>query len=128
MKVTVCIGSSCHIKGSRQVVEGLQYLIAKEGLGDKVELGGTFCMGKCQQGVCVTVDDNFFSVTPDTVKEFFDKEIKAKVGRPARAMPDYGIALPLKMYRFSGEKQRIYDIYRSMRRKLLSPQGCSRNS
>ncbi len=79
MKVTVCIGSSCHIKGSRQVVEGLQYLIAKEGLGDKVELGGTFCMGKCQQGVCVTVDDNFFSVTPDTVKEFFDKEIKAKV-------------------------------------------------
>ena len=79
MKVTVCIGSSCHIKGSRQVVEGPQYLIAKEDLGDKVELGGTFCMGKCQQGVCVTVDDNFFSVTPDTVKEFFDKEIKAKV-------------------------------------------------
>ena len=79
MKVTVCIGSCCHIKGSRQVVEGLQYLIAKEDLGDKVELGGTFCMGKCQQGVCVTVDDNFFSVTPDTVKEFFDKEIKAKV-------------------------------------------------
>ena len=39
MKVTVCIGSSCHIKGSRQVVEGLQYLINKNGLGDKVELG-----------------------------------------------------------------------------------------
>ena len=79
MKVTVCIGSSCHIKGSRQVVEGLQYLIAKEGLGDKVELGGTFCMGKCQQGVCVTVDDNFFSVSPETVKDFFEREIKAKV-------------------------------------------------
>ena len=57
MKVTVCIGSSCHIKGSRQVVEQLQYLIAENKLGDKVELGGTFCMGKCQQGVCVTVDD-----------------------------------------------------------------------
>lgn len=79
MKVTVCIGSSCHIKGSRQVVEGLQYLISEEGLGDKVELGGTFCMGKCQQGVCVTVDDAFYSVSPDTVKVFFDKEIKAKV-------------------------------------------------
>ena len=79
MKVTVCIGSSCHIKGSRQVVEQLQHLIATENLGDKVELGGTFCMGKCQQGVCVTVDDNFFSVTPDDVKDFYDKEIKAKV-------------------------------------------------
>ncbi|MBQ5677976.1 MAG: (2Fe-2S) ferredoxin domain-containing protein [Clostridia bacterium] len=79
MKITVCIGSSCHIKGSRQVVEQLQYLISENKLGDKVELGGTFCMGKCQQGVCVTVDDNFFSVTPDTVDEFFAKEVVAKV-------------------------------------------------
>ena len=79
MKVTVCIGSSCHIKGSRRVVEQLQYLIAKNNLGDKVELGGTFCMGKCQQGVCVTVDDEFCSVTPETVEEFFEKNIKAKV-------------------------------------------------
>ena len=79
MKVTVCIGSSCHIKGSRQIVEQLQYLIAQNNLGDKVELGGTFCMAKCQQGVCVTVDDNFYSVTPDTVTEFFEKEVKAKL-------------------------------------------------
>ena len=73
MKVTVCIGSSCHIKGSRQVVERLQHLIAQEKLGDRVELGGTFCMGKCQEGVCVTVDDRFFSVSPDTVDGFFEK-------------------------------------------------------
>lgn len=79
MKVTVCIGSSCHLKGSRQVVKQLQYLIKKENLGDKVELNGTFCMGKCQSGVCVTVDDGFFSVSPDTVDEFFNNEIKAKV-------------------------------------------------
>ena len=78
MKVTVCIGSSCHIKGSRQVVEQLQYLIAQNGLKEKVDLGGMFCMGKCQQGVCVTVDDVFHSVTPETTKEFFEKEILAK--------------------------------------------------
>lgn len=75
MKVTVCIGSSCHIKGSRQVVEQLQQLIAANNLGDRVELSGTFCMGKCQQGVCVTVDGEFFSVTPENVKEFFDTNI-----------------------------------------------------
>ena len=79
MKVTVCIGSSCHVKGSRQVVEQLQYLINENNLGDKVDLGGTFCMGKCQQGVCVTVDDEFFSVTPETAEEFFEQNIKAKV-------------------------------------------------
>ena len=79
MKVTVCIGSSCHIKGSRSVVEQLQNLIAEENLNDKIELGGTFCMGKCQQGVCVTVDGEFFSVSPETVSAFFEKEIKEKV-------------------------------------------------
>lgn len=79
LKITVCIGSSCHIKGSRQVVEQLQYLIAENKLGDKVELGGTFCMGKCQQGVCVTVNDSFHSVTPESVEEFFAKEVLAKV-------------------------------------------------
>lgn len=79
MKVTVCIGSSCHLKGSRSVVEELQYLVAENNLKDKVELGGTFCMGRCQEGVCVTVDDKFFSVSPETTKEFFEKEILARV-------------------------------------------------
>ncbi len=79
LKITVCIGSSCHIKGSRQVVEQLQDLIAKNNLGDKVDLGGTFCMGKCQQGVCVTVGDEFHSVSPETVEAFFAQEVLAKV-------------------------------------------------
>ena len=79
MKITVCIGSSCHIKGSRQVVEQLQYLIAKNNVGDKVELGGTFCMGKCQQGVCVEIDGEFFSVSPDEVNGFFENQILAKI-------------------------------------------------
>ena len=79
MKVTVCIGSSCHIKGSRQVVEQLQELVQEHNLGEKVELSGTFCMGKCQQGVCVTVDEVFHSVTPETAEEFFMNEVMAKV-------------------------------------------------
>ena len=79
LKITVCIGSSCHIKGSRQVVEQLQYLIAENNLGEKVELGGTFCLGKCQNGVSVMVNDSFYSVTPETVDEFFATEVLAKV-------------------------------------------------
>ena len=73
MKITVCIGSSCHIKGSRQVVEQLQYLIKSN------HLAGTFCMGKCQQGVCVTVDDEFHSVSPATVNSFFEQNVLAKL-------------------------------------------------
>ena len=75
MKICVCIGASCHIKGSRQVVKQLQELINANNLGDKVELSGTFCIGRCQEGVCVTVDGEFFSVSPESATEFFNKNI-----------------------------------------------------
>ena len=79
MKITVCIGSSCHLKGSRLVVASLQKLIAVNNVSDKVELGGTFCMGKCQQGVCVAIGDEIYSVSPDTVDEFFKENVLEKV-------------------------------------------------
>ena len=79
VKITVCIGSSCHIKGSRKVVEQLQALIAEKGLGEKVELGGTFCLGQCQSGVCVTVDGEFCSVSPETVDQFFAEKVMSRI-------------------------------------------------
>ena len=78
MKITVCIGSSCHVKGSRQVVEGLQRLIAENNLSDKVEIGGTFCMGQCRKGVSVMIDERVFSVSPETVEEFFKQNVLGK--------------------------------------------------
>lgn len=79
MKVTICIGSSCHIKGSRFVVERIQELVEENNLGDKVDIGGAFCMGKCVDGVCVTVDGELYSVQKDKVDEFFEKEVLDKV-------------------------------------------------
>ena len=79
MKITVCVGSSCHLKGSHQVVERLQELITKKNLKDQVELLGTFCIGKCQLGVCVTVDDEFHSVSPDNVDAFFETVVLKKL-------------------------------------------------
>ena len=79
MKITICIGSSCHLKGSRQVIERLQQLIAQHGLEGKVELGGTFCMGNCQNGVCVTLDEAPFSLSPQTVDSFFETQVLTKI-------------------------------------------------
>ncbi len=79
MKITVCIGSSCHVKGARQVVEKLQDLLKQHRLSDRVELGGTFCMGRCQEGVCVKADDTFCSVTPDSVVRFFEEQVVARL-------------------------------------------------
>lgn len=81
MKITVCIGSSCHLKGSRLIVEELQHLIAKNNLKDQVELTGEFCKGNCQNGIGVTVDDTLFSLTPNTTKEFFEEEVLARYNK-----------------------------------------------
>lgn len=79
MKITVCIGSSCHLKGSRQVVERLKTLVDENALSEKVELGGTFCMGNCLEGVCVTIDEKIYSVSPNTVDEFFNNFVLSEI-------------------------------------------------
>ena len=75
MKVTICIGSSCHLKGSRPIIEQMQDLVNEHNLQDKVELSGAFCMQNCVNGVSVTVDGELFSVKPETVKDFFETQI-----------------------------------------------------
>ncbi|MBR6400201.1 MAG: NAD(P)H-dependent oxidoreductase subunit E [Firmicutes bacterium] len=79
MKLTVCIGSSCYIKGSQSVVERLQGLIAENKLENDIDLCGSFCMGQCRQGVCVTIDNDLFSVSPESTESFFEKEVKARL-------------------------------------------------
>ena len=79
MKITVCIGSSCHLKGSREVVEGLQQLIAENDLKDKVDLCGTFCMGNCVNGVNVTIGEELFSLKPETTKNFFETQVLKRI-------------------------------------------------
>ena len=60
------------------MVTGLKKLIEDNGLADRVDLGGAFCMGQCQKGVCVMVDDVVHSVTPETVEAFFNDHVKGK--------------------------------------------------
>ena len=77
MIVQVCVGSSCHLKGSHEVVELLKTAVAENKLEGEVTLAGSFCFGKCSnQGVTVQVDDEVISgVTPENFKEFFNERI-----------------------------------------------------
>lgn len=75
MIISICVGSSCHLKGSREIVTKLESLIQEHQLKEKVELNGSFCMGHCVKGVCVTVDGAIFSVRPETTQEFFENEV-----------------------------------------------------
>ncbi len=83
MKITVCIGSSCHLKGSRLVVEQLQALVAKTNLADKIELCGAFCMGNCTNGVSVKIQEELFSLKPENVTAFFESEVLKRLDSPS---------------------------------------------
>jgi len=79
MVVTICIGSSCHLKGSRDIIAIFQRLVTLHDVSDQVELTGSFCMGHCEKGVCVKVDDELFSVTPATAESFFNEHILGRI-------------------------------------------------
>ncbi len=81
MIIQICVGSSCHIKGSPEIVELLQAAVAEHHLENEVTLAGSFCIGKCNRiGVTVQVDDEVHTgVTKDGFKEFFQQHVLAKL-------------------------------------------------
>lgn len=57
VKICVCVGSSCHLKGSYTVIDLLKKALREHGLEDTVTLSAAFCLGHCQNGVTIKVDD-----------------------------------------------------------------------
>ena len=75
MKVFICIGSSCHVRGSRQVIETLMRL-TKESVADiDIELSGSFCMGACSKGVSIKIGEQIYHVKPEDTEDFFHEVI-----------------------------------------------------
>lgn len=71
--ISVCIGSSCHLKGSYAVIKSLQELVDKHSLQDKVVIKAAFCLGHCAEGVSVMVEDRCIgSVSAENVDNFFN--------------------------------------------------------
>ena len=65
MIIQICVGSSCHLKGSPEIVELFQKAIADKGLEDEVTLAASFCIGKCgREGVTVQIDDDITLALP----------------------------------------------------------------
>ena len=73
MIIQVCVGSSCYIKGSAEIVELLRKAVEEHNLEDEVVLSGSFCTGKCNRvGVTIQADDDIFTgITKENFNEFF---------------------------------------------------------
>lgn len=81
--VQVCVGSSCHLRGSHEIVELLQKAVEDHHLEDEITLAGSFCIGKCNRiGVTIQINDDVHTgITTENFKEFFTENILKKIER-----------------------------------------------
>ncbi len=76
MVIEICIGSSCHLKGTYNIIQTLQHILEERKLYDRVNMKSAFCMKNCGgNGVSVSVNGTVYGVTPENVVDFFDNTI-----------------------------------------------------
>lgn len=80
MNVYVCVGSSCHLRGSYDIINLIKKEIEEKHLEDKVNLSAAFCLGKCTDGVTIKVNDEIISgVSVDNFNEIFENCVLSKL-------------------------------------------------
>ncbi|HBM80911.1 MAG: (2Fe-2S) ferredoxin domain-containing protein [Clostridiales bacterium] len=79
--VYICVGSSCHLKGSYKIIKIFQDLIKQYNLEDKIEIKASFCLGHCTNGVALKLGENFIdNVSITNAKDVFEKQILKEAG------------------------------------------------
>lgn len=81
LEISVCVGSSCFLRGAPDVIKRMQELVGDHGISRTVIIKGSFCMEHCTKGVTVRIGENMFTgVKPEEVDDLFRNEVLAKVG------------------------------------------------
>jgi NADH:ubiquinone oxidoreductase subunit E len=79
MNIYICVGSSCHLKGSYDIIELMKKAISEHHLEDKIILSASFCLGRCTDGVSVKINSDIVcGVSKDNFTEFFNSNILTK--------------------------------------------------
>lgn len=77
MEVEICVGSSCHLKGSYEVVKVLEHYIEENDLKEDIRLRGSFCLGHCTEGVSVRMDGKVLSLSPENAVDVLRRRWEA---------------------------------------------------
>jgi NADH:ubiquinone oxidoreductase subunit E len=80
MNIYICVGSSCHIKGSYDIIQLMKQAIAEHQLEDRITLSAAFCLGRCTDGVSVKINDEIVcGVSRDNFPDFFQNNVLARL-------------------------------------------------
>lgn len=73
--IYVCVGSACHLKGSYDVIDGIKGWIESNHLKNEYTVKASFCLGKCTKAVSVKIEDEIYSMTPDTAVMLLNQQL-----------------------------------------------------
>ncbi|WHH57340.1 (2Fe-2S) ferredoxin domain-containing protein [Petroclostridium sp. X23] len=80
LQIYICVGSSCHLKGSYHIIKTFQNMIADNKLEEKVELKASFCLGRCTEGVSIKIGDDFIpNVTVSNAEQKFMEHVMERL-------------------------------------------------
>ncbi|MDD3839138.1 MAG: (2Fe-2S) ferredoxin domain-containing protein [Clostridia bacterium] len=80
LDIYICVGSSCHLKGSYEVIKIFQHLIKDNGLEQAVSLNASFCLGNCTEGVAAIIaGENVNNLTASNAKEIFNEKVLGRI-------------------------------------------------
>lgn len=80
MNIYICVGSSCHIKGSYNIINLMKEAIAENHLEDKINLSAAFCLGRCTDGVSVKINDDVIcGVSKENFSDFFKQQVLSRL-------------------------------------------------
>jgi NADH-quinone oxidoreductase subunit G len=76
LEVNVCVGTSCMIRGSQQLLRELIEYIEERGLQTAVDVRATFCFERCSKGPTIAIGDTVIEkCTLDRACSVLDKEL-----------------------------------------------------
>jgi NADH:ubiquinone oxidoreductase subunit E len=87
--VTVCVGSSCHVKGAREMIDRFNSFLTTQNLQNKVELKGAFCMDHCGEGINWKINEEI--ITSPSVEDgdkMFRKRVSEALKKNVVHKPD----------------------------------------
>lgn len=80
MNIYICVGSSCHLKGSYDIIQLMKEAITDHHLEDTVNLSAAFCLGHCTDGVSVKINEDIIcGVSKENFDEFFRNNVLANL-------------------------------------------------
>lgn len=81
LRVSVCVGTSCYVRGSQTLLHRLVQEIERRGLREQVDVRATFCFERCDRGPTVTVGDTVIErCTVEAAIEAMERKLAQPTG------------------------------------------------